>query len=193
MSDSFQKDANGRLLPEGAKMVPTEAARVFKGEIYDVYQWPQKMFDGSTKTFEMLKRVDTVQIIAVKDGKIVVVLEEQPHKAKFYGVPGGRVDPGEDTLTAAKRELLEETGMVFDNFELVDIAQPQSNIEWFVYTYVATDFASQGDKHLDNGERNEIFEMDYDEVLKLAPGMRLKRILEILQTNKRVREVLGVG
>jgi ADP-ribose pyrophosphatase YjhB (NUDIX family) len=192
MSKAFKMDADGRLLPEGAKTVPAGATRVFRGEIYDVYQWPQKMFDGSTKTFEMLKRVDTVQIIAVKDGKIVVILEEQPHKEKFYGVPGGRVDMGEGTLEAAKRELLEETGMVFGDFELVDIAQPMSNIEWFVYTYVATGFQSQGEKELDNGERNEVFEMSYDEVLKLAPGMRLKRIFEILQENKRVKEILGV-
>ena len=190
MSEKFQEDAGGRWLPEGARVVPAEATRVFEGEIYDIYQWPQKMFDGSVKTFEMLKRADTVQIIAIKDGKIVVVLEEQPHKEKFYGVPGGRVDRGEDTLTAAKRELAEETGMVFGDFELVDVAQPMSNIEWFVYTYVTTNFVSQGEKELDSGERNEVFEMSCDEVLGLAPGMRLGRIFEILRGNGRVQEIL---
>jgi len=37
----------------------SQAQRVFKGIIFDVYQWKQKMFDGSQGIFEMLKRPDT--------------------------------------------------------------------------------------------------------------------------------------
>ena len=49
-----------RVLPKGARLIPPEADRVFRGEIYEVYQWPQKMPDGSVETFEMLRRPDTV-------------------------------------------------------------------------------------------------------------------------------------
>ncbi len=38
--------------------IPPNAKRVFKGIIFDVYQWQQKMFDGSKETFEMLKRAN---------------------------------------------------------------------------------------------------------------------------------------
>lgn len=51
-----------RVLPKGARLIPPEADRVFRGEIYEVYQWSQKMPDGSVKTFEMLRRPDTVMV-----------------------------------------------------------------------------------------------------------------------------------
>ena len=68
-----------RTLPKGARLIPSEAERVFAGEIYDVYQWPQAMPDGSVQTFEMLKRPDTVMVIALDEaGRAVVIDEWQP-------------------------------------------------------------------------------------------------------------------
>ena len=63
--------------------VPSQAKRVFKGIIFDVYQWEQELFDGSKQTFEMLKRPDTVEVIAVKDGSILMSRQSQPNKHDF--------------------------------------------------------------------------------------------------------------
>ena len=41
-----------KLIPPDAVLVPDGATRVFQGEIFGVYQWPQQLFDGSTDTFE---------------------------------------------------------------------------------------------------------------------------------------------
>lgn len=37
-----------KYIPENAKLIPAEAECKFRGELFDVYQWPQEMFDGST-------------------------------------------------------------------------------------------------------------------------------------------------
>jgi hypothetical protein len=58
------------VVPKNAKVIPKQAQRVFKGQIFDVYQWPQKLFDGSTQTFEMLKRPDTLTVLAIKNDKL---------------------------------------------------------------------------------------------------------------------------
>lgn len=54
-----------KYVPDGAKLLPKEAKKVFSGVISEVYQWPQKLFDGTTATFEMIKRPDTVKIVAI--------------------------------------------------------------------------------------------------------------------------------
>lgn len=54
-----------KYVPDGAKLLPKEAKKVFSGVISEVYQWPQELFDGTTATFEMIKRPDTVKIVAV--------------------------------------------------------------------------------------------------------------------------------
>lgn len=98
--------------------IPPQAKRVFKGIIFDVYHWQQKMFDGSEETFEMLKRVNTIEVISIKDGKICISHQSQPTKKDFYSLFGGRAEEGEEPLTTAKRELLEESGMTSDSWEL---------------------------------------------------------------------------
>src|SRR3990167_56699 len=91
--------------------IPKKAKRVFKGVLFDVYHWEEKMFDGSHQTYEKIKRKDSVTVIAVtEDDKIILLDEEQPGRKPFLAVPGGQVDEGETFEQAGRRELLEETG-----------------------------------------------------------------------------------
>ncbi|MCH4090349.1 NUDIX hydrolase [Acetobacter sp.] len=45
------------------------------------------------------------------DGRFLLVRRANPPDAELWGFPGGRIEPGEDLLTAASRELAEETGL----------------------------------------------------------------------------------
>jgi len=156
-----------KFIPPDAELVPDDAKRVFKGEIYDVYQWPQQMYDGTMATFEMVKRTDSVVIIAVVDNELVLLTESQPHKSEYQTLPCGRVEPDEHPDIAAKRELLEETGMEFVNWKLVGVAQVAPKTEQFVYTYVATDLVSQSEQNLDNGEKISVGRISFEQYLEL--------------------------
>lgn len=58
----------------------------------------------------MLQRplVATSVIPLLPDGRIVLI---KRHDTGRWGIPGGLIDWGEDVQTAARRELLEETGL----------------------------------------------------------------------------------
>ena len=157
------------IIPKNACLVPDHAECVFKGVIYTVYQWRQHMFDSSQATFEMLRRPDTVKTIAVKDGKIIMLDERQPHGQRCYELPGGRHDvEAEDELACAKRGLLEETGMKFKNWRLLSAYQPALKVEAFVYIYLATEFESQTAPKTDAGEQISLHPVDFGEFLRLA-------------------------
>jgi len=127
-----------KQVPKDAVLIPDTAKRVFRGQIFDVYQWPQKMFDNSTQTFEMLRRPDTIAVIAVVEDKILILDDEQPHTGLRKSLPTGRVDDQDTaTLSAAKREVLEETGFEFSKWRLIEVTQPHSKLEWFIYFYIA--------------------------------------------------------
>jgi ADP-ribose pyrophosphatase len=148
---------------------PADARRVFKGILFDAYQWPQEMLDGSTATFEVLKRPDTVEVIPVLDnGNILIVEEEQPGKAPFISFPGGRLDENETPQAAALRELSEETGYTASRVELWEATQPISKIDWAVYTFIARGCKREGEVHLDPGERITVREVTFDQMLELA-------------------------
>ncbi len=149
--------------------IPSQAKRVFKGKIFDVYQWEQQMFDGSHETFEMLKRPDTVQIIATGDEKIFIAKEQQPNRTEPYlTLFGGRVDDGEEPLAAAKRELLEEAGMTTNDWELWCTKEPASKIEWTVYTFIARGCKQTHAQCLDAGEKITLHEVNLDEFVTNA-------------------------
>lgn len=176
-----------KYIPEWASLIPREAECVFSGKIYDVYQWPQELYDGSTATFEMLRRADTVKVIAVltpeeqaqlknvvklttfAEDRIVVTKQKQPRKGWFYDYPGGRVDDEDaDELTGAKRELLEEAGLEFASWKLVDVKQPFNKIDWLVYTFVASGLIRQTEQNLDAGELIEVELATIPEIQELA-------------------------
>lgn len=154
--------------PLSEQPLPPDAQRVFHGVIFDVYQWQQPMFDGGTKVFEKLVRPDTVTIIPITDdGQILYAYEEQPGTRPCITSIGGRVDEGEDVLTAAKRELLEESGYVSDEWVLFDAYQPAPKIEWAIYVFIARHCRKQDDQTLDSGERIEVRRVTFEEYLTI--------------------------
>lgn len=149
--------------------LPPNAQKVFDGIIFDVYQWEQELFDGTTQTFEKLARADTGEAIAVtKDKKIIVLKQEQPGKPPFVGIPGGRLEEGEDPEIGTRRELLEETGYECGQMELFYEMKPFSKMEWTLYCYVARDCELKTDQALDAGEKIDIELVDFDRFVEIV-------------------------
>lgn len=162
--------------PKSKQPIPEHAKRVFKGVIFDVYQWEQEMYDGTKRTFEKLKRADTVTVFSVlPDGKILLTEQEQPgNDEPFLAAIGGRIDEGEDILSAAKRELLEESGYEAKEFILWDSQQPTAKIEYAVYTFVAKGLKKVAEMNLDRGEKIKLLPVTLEELISIATDGRKK-------------------
>ena len=148
--------------------LPKEAKQVFEGVVFDVYQWEQEMYDGTHETFEMLKRADTAEVIAVKDDKILIQDQEQPTKPRFLCLPGGRIEKGEEPQVGAERELLEETGFVSDDWELLHSVEPHAKYDWTIYVYFARHCKFKQEQELDAGEKIDLKWVTFDELLDLV-------------------------
>ncbi len=184
-----------KIVPQNAKLIPDKASQVFDGVIYDVYQWQQELFNGSKTTFEMLKRYDTVRVIAIKDDKVVILEQEQPRHEPFYDIPGGRHDvESESILDAAKRETLEETGMKFTTWKLLEVTQLHPNtMEWFVYIYLAYDFEEQNDSDFDAGEKINVLLKTLKEAKELADSEKTRYLpTHIFDKVKDIKELTSL-
>lgn len=146
--------------------IPPHAKRVFQGVIFDVYQWEQELFDGSTATFECLKRPNTLVVIPMAGDKVYYSYQEQPGKPPFLSGFGGRAEEGEEPLETAKRELLEETGFESDDWTQFRKYSAPGKIDWNIYFFIAKNCRKTKDQNLDAGEKIEIRETDIDTFLK---------------------------
>lgn len=182
-----------RPLPPNTKLYSEKSTRVFKGIRFDTYQWQQKQFDGSTSTYEIVKRNDTVIIIPVIDEEIILVKEQQPHWEKpGYTLVAGMVNPEEDLAEAAQRELEEETGLIFKNYHLMHIETNTPSVEWFAYTFIASGYEGKKEKKLDPGEKNETVKVSLDKLIEMTRKQELfyrPRFIEDMLIQDKLREL----
>jgi ADP-ribose pyrophosphatase len=146
--------------------IPPHATRVFKDIIFDVYQWEREMFDGSTGTFEMLERKPTVDIIATKDDKVIILMQEQPTKPLFSSLVGGAIEEGETPEQAAQRELLEETGLRPGELILLEQYEGSYKIHFPEYLFVTRNCRKVAEPTPDAGERISVKPVGFDEFLQ---------------------------
>lgn len=153
--------------PLSKQPIPKHAQRVFKGVIFDVYQWQQKMFDSTTATFEAIKRSDVVNILPVTlSGKIILTKQEQPGEMPFIGAIGGRVSEGEKVKQAALRELHEESGIQGAQLSLLFSCNLTPKIDWASYTFIAKYWKKDSKQNLDSGEKIELIKVTFEQYLK---------------------------
>ncbi len=149
--------------------MPEKAKRVFEGQIFDVYQWEQEVYDGSTMTFERIARPDTVVIFPIlESGEVLLVEDSQPGRSTLLTAPAGRLEEGETPEEAALRELKEETGYVPDAIELLYAYQPYNKMDWMIHVFVGKPCRKVAEQNLDAGEKISLKPVTVDQLFAMA-------------------------
>jgi len=126
--------------------------------------------NGASSHREYIVHPGAVVILPLlDDGR--VLLERQfryPLGRVFIEFPAGKIDPGEDTLACAKRELQEETGYTAADWQFVTtihnaIAYSDEHLDLFVARGLTA-----GPSKLDEGEFLETFTATVPEMLELV-------------------------
>lgn len=99
---------------------------ILKGRFLHAFRDTVELPDGTRDTREFVIHPGAVMVIPMlDDGNLV--LERQyryPMHAVMIEFPAGKIDPGEDRLECAKRELLEETGYAAKEWARAGVLHP---------------------------------------------------------------------
>ncbi|HTH54225.1 MAG TPA: NUDIX hydrolase [Edaphobacter sp.] len=153
---------------------------------------------GVKNTREVIRHNGSVVILAVDESKNPrdpdIILERQYRHAAgqfLLELPAGRVEPGESTLAAAKREMIEETGYRAKRWALLTkyFASPGFLGEW-MQIYLARDIRD-GIAQPEADEQIEIIRMPLSEALALASANKIhdgKTLIGLMLYDRLLRE-----
>ncbi len=86
-----------------------------------------------------------VGVVAVKDGRVLLIRRGKPPRAGAWSLPGGRQRLGETVRETARRELREETGVEAEVTALLDVVDSITRDDdgAIAYHYTLVDFLAE--------------------------------------------------
>ena len=85
---------------------------IFNGKVIQLHVDTVDVGQGRTATREIARHPGAAAIVALTDRQEVIMVTQyrKAIEQELLEIPAGKLDDGEDPLTCAKRELVEETG-----------------------------------------------------------------------------------
>jgi ADP-ribose pyrophosphatase len=119
-----------------------DSDKIHDGHTIDVAVKRYRREDGNEVTREVVEHPGSVAILAYDDEAVYLV--RQPREAvevdALLEIPAGTLEPGEDELECAQRELAEEVGLAAEQWQLLKRVHTSPG----VISEVATIFAATG-------------------------------------------------
>lgn len=135
--------------------IQIESEEIFNGLIMDVKRDRVRLPNGNQSVRELLRHVGAVCVVPVTDDGLVVVERQYryPIDQVITEIPAGKLDsPDEDRLSAAQRELREETGFTADRWTDMGLYYPAAAYSDEKITMYLAQGLHKGEQHLDEGE-----------------------------------------
>ena len=149
----------------------TGKEQIYKGHILDVQKWTVTLPNGGTAYREVDLHRGAVAVVAVDSEKnVYLVRQYRVAVGKLLDeIPAGKLDYiGEDRLSAAQRELKEETGFTAGKWtKLTDIYTTPGFTNELITIYLAEDLTG-GDTDFDEDEFLDLIKLPFAEAVKNA-------------------------
>lgn len=145
--------AQDKGIPEEWNEITVKTEPIFAGRMITLQVDTVRLPNGETSTREIVKHPGASAVLALLDGKMLVVEQfRKPLEKMQVEIPAGKLDAGEDPMEAAFRELEEETGYRAKSMKLLQAFYTSPGFaDEKLFLYVA-DELEPGSMQLDSDE-----------------------------------------
>lgn len=154
---------------KGTKVRRLNRTLIHKGAIIDYYQDEMQIPNGNVANWDFIDHKGAAACVAVKENGNLLMVKQYRNALErdTIEIPAGGLNSGEDTQTAAMRELEEETGYRASKCRfLLTIRTTVAFCNEKIDIYLAEDLKKTG-QHLDEDEYVEVLEYSPDELLAM--------------------------
>ena len=106
--------------------VPVSSEEIYHGKIVHLFRDQVRLPNGKLATREVMRHPGAAAVVPLtREGNVILVRQYRyPFAQVMLEIPAGKLDPGEDPLICARRELTEETGYEADEFVSLGVFYP---------------------------------------------------------------------
>lgn len=149
--------------------------KIYRGKILDLEVDEVLCANGHRSKREVVRHCPGACLIVEHDGKFVV--EEQyryPYDEIIIEFPAGKLDPGEEPIEGAKRELQEETGFIAEEMVNLGAIYPSVGYTDEVIHIFYAKAKVEGERHLDDNEAINVKMMSLEEIERAILDGKIK-------------------
>ena len=152
-----------------------EKKYVYQGKILSLRVDDALLPDGKPCKREIIEHSGGACVLYVEAGKMLFVRQYRyAYGESIYELPAGKLDANEPPMSAAKRELEEEAGIVADDFSLLFTVYPTPGYtNEKIYIYEARS-GKRAKAHLDEGEFLDVLWIPLERVKEMLVSGEIK-------------------
>jgi ADP-ribose pyrophosphatase len=127
---------------------------IYSGKIINVDSLEVLLPDGKKATRDIITHPGASVVVPISDNDEVYMVRQfrKPIEQETLEVPAGKLDPGEEPIDCAKRELTEETGLTAKKVKhLISVYSTPGFSNEILHIYAAMDL-TEGEAHADEDE-----------------------------------------
>ena len=142
---------------------------IHRGKVFELIRENVTLENGTTTDVEFIEHPGASAIIPFLDDHRIVLLKQYRHalKKNIWEIPAGTLDPQEDIISCAKRELIEETGYSAGQWHrLGEITPLPGYSDERIHIFLATEL-QPAEQNLDPDEVIQVQEVDFYKALEM--------------------------
>ncbi len=144
--------------------------QLFDGKVVKLYFDEVELPNGKKAIREVIRHPGAVCVIPIDDEGYVTMIRQfrYPFGKTLLEIPAGKLEPGENPLCAAKRELEEESGVNAEKIEFMGmIYTTVAFTDEKIYAYLATGLTYK-DSHPDDDEFLEVEKIHISKLVEMV-------------------------